>query len=713
MGDEAVRFGDLRKPDFGCTSNDVRVANTTVLSVTDEDGNTSTDGPFTCTEDSDIQVAILANLTNGASSSRSDIGLWLAQDGIDAESGPCTHFYFEDDGIGTAALPNIDVEVDTCGDLDAKQVASGLQLTDTTTGSSTFTVKCSGTDGKVTVPSCLGWKVPGANELCDADLDSDDPQDIIFGTLPATKSKCRCSDIVLDIDIRNPPLLTKSCHSGDVVDGSVRWTITTSITNNNADSPLTDWSVVDEPLPFDTPLDATNSGPIAAGEMVTFERTVTTPLPSQLAVDGFTDTISLSSASSDFDVVTASANCPSVCNFEALCIVENVTASCEVPPAPTDPTAVATLSPVPCGVPTLITSDEGGRCDGSVARTFTVFDDLDGDGELDEGEMSQVCNQTITVVDNAPTLTVPADQTLECPANFDDIAVVGEASATDDCDATLTPTSNDADQPPCGTTQTKTRTWSVTDTCGHTVSANQVLTETDNTPPTLGTLVDHVQECPANFVTPTPNASDECGSVTVTSVDEDTAFGCGTTKTVTRTWTATDECGNAVSKDQVITEVDNFPPELMVPADLTLECPANFDTDPATATDDCGTIVLSSEDTEDESGCGGTRTVTRVWTASDGCQEVQGTQKLTEKDTMQPVFDCPAATGDIVNICNDSVPPAMSLTATDACQGDIVAEADCCFDGAGVSRTWAATDACGNMAVPCEQQIPFSPTCTE
>ena len=40
MGDEAVRYGDINNPtDFGCTSNDVRVAETEVLDALNANGN--------------------------------------------------------------------------------------------------------------------------------------------------------------------------------------------------------------------------------------------------------------------------------------------------------------------------------------------------------------------------------------------------------------------------------------------------------------------------------------------------------------------------------------------------------------------------------------------------------------------------------------------------------------------------------------------------
>ena len=47
---------------------------------------------------------------------------------------------------------------------------------------------------------------------------------------------------------------------------------------------------------------------------------------------------------------------------------------------------------------------------------------------------------------------------------------------------------------------------------------------------------------------------------------------------IARTWTATDECGNRTSAVQTITLRDTTPPNLRLPPNLTLECPAETST---------------------------------------------------------------------------------------------------------------------------------------
>ena len=50
--------------------------------------------------------------------------------------------------------------------------------------------------------------------------------------------------------------------------------------------------------------------------------------------------------------------------------------------------------------------------------------------------------------------------------------------------------------------------------------------------------------------------------------------GCEDEYTLTRTWTAEDNCGNTSSCSQVITVEDNTAPVITCPVDETVECDA-------------------------------------------------------------------------------------------------------------------------------------------
>ena len=73
------------------------------------------------------------------------------------------------------------------------------------------------------------------------------------------------------------------------------------------------------------------------------------------------------------------------------------------------------------------------------------------------------------------------------------------------------------------------------------------------------------------------------------TVEEEETGACAGDYVITRTFTATDDCGNATSATQTITIVDTTAPEFTsVPSDYTAECSDEHPMDDATATDNCG-----------------------------------------------------------------------------------------------------------------------------
>ena len=131
----------------------------------------------------------------------------------------------------------------------------------------------------------------------------------------------------------------------------------------------------------------------------------------------------------------------------------------------------------------------------------------------------------------------------------------------------------------CGTTGIVTRTWTLSDGCGNSSSADQTITIQDTGFPTFTLPADVTIECsddPTNLGL-TGNLSaimDNCDMNPMASFSDVEDFsGCGGyTGTITRTWTVADACGNSTSQDQNITVQDITPPTFTVPADITIEC---------------------------------------------------------------------------------------------------------------------------------------------
>ncbi len=172
---------------------------------------------------------------------------------------------------------------------------------------------------------------------------------------------------------------------------------------------------------------------------------------------------------------------------------------------------------------------------------------------------------TVTVVDaTPPTITCPAGVTLECPADISPTNT-GSATATDNC-GVVSITSSDSSVADCGNTETITRTWTATDTSGNTASCVQTITVVDTTPPVLSDKPDaDTVECDAVPAMPDITATDNCdGDLSVTATEVRTDGDCANSYTLTRTWSATDSCGNSDSYTQKIMVVDTKAPHNVV-----------------------------------------------------------------------------------------------------------------------------------------------------
>ena len=107
-----------------------------------------------------------------------------------------------------------------------------------------------------------------------------------------------------------------------------------------------------------------------------------------------------------------------------------------------------------------------------------------------------------------------------------------------------------------------TRTWTATDDSGNVSTGVQIIEVEDTTDPYLSQPADVWVAYPVNTDPSTmgfADVADECGDVGIDSSDEIISFepGSGYVEIITRTWTATDECGNSISKPQIITVMED------------------------------------------------------------------------------------------------------------------------------------------------------------
>jgi hypothetical protein len=186
--------------------------------------------------------------------------------------------------------------------------------------------------------------------------------------------------------------------------------------------------------------------------------------------------------------------------------------------------------------------------------------------------------------------------------------------------------------------------------------------------------------------------------------------GNSCSKTITRSWDATDACGNhSATRTQVVTVVDTQAPTIgSAGGNATIECTATPSFTVPTASDACNgaTVHLLGEVT---GGNACAKTITRSWDATDACGNHSATraQTITVVDTQAPTIGNPGANATIQ--C-PATPTFTPPTASDACSGATVNQvSDVTVTGSGGSftetRSWNATDACGNHSATVSQTI--------
>jgi hypothetical protein len=231
----------------------------------------------------------------------------------------------------------------------------------------------------------------------------------------------------------------------------------------------------------------------------------------------------------------------------------------------------------------MLTVDTSPGCSVACSVSLTVTDDVGG---------TDTATATVNISDlDAPVITPPADVTIECDESTDP-SNTGYATATDTCDADPAVTHSDAITPgDCPQEYLIERAWTATDSCGNSAGHVQTITVVDTAPPTITPPADVTVECdestaPAN--TGYATATDGCdANPAVTHSDAITPGDCPQEHVITRTWTATDSCGNSASHVQTITVADTTRPVIRCNAPATItppDAPISFT---ATATDNC------------------------------------------------------------------------------------------------------------------------------
>jgi hypothetical protein len=241
------------------------------------------------------------------------------------------------------------------------------------------------------------------------------------------------------------------------------------------------------------------------------------------------------------------------------------------------------------------------------------------------------------------------------------------------------------------------------DGCGNQTIAEQTIEVHDTIAPVFTNCPEsYTTECSLDSIPVAAGiqAVDNCsGDAQVAYLGEVTQ-GDACSTTLTRTWSATDLCGNRAECVQVITIIDTTAPIMsnLPDNDVNVEC----DEVPAAAavvlTDNCDsnpTLVYNEE--RFDGSCPSNYTLIRTWSGYDQCQnEAQVfTQTIHVQDTEGPVFD---AYEFYAHIECDQIPDTIS--ASDNCGSARVEVLEEVHQSGGclgvLYRVYRATDECGN-----------------
>ncbi len=384
-------------------------------------------------------------------------------------------------------------------------------------------------------------------------------------------------------------------------------------------------------------------------------------------------------------------------------------------------------------------------------QTLVIFHVMDDAHDV-------TCTATLTLIDDQdPQFTFcPPAVTVECSDPNRSIADLGNATATDNCAATVTITHSDVvDLTQCNNTGTIVRTFTADDGHGNTISTcSQVITVEDATNPVITGFNDPTEYCSfvnvprfdyAAFLAAGGTASDNCGLniASFTFISQNIIGNCNPNPSIIEKYAIYDNCGNGDTATVTFIINDSQDPVWTnnpAIADVTINCEddnTSVGTGVPAWTDNCASNIAESQTSTGYSAnpanCGHyTYTIFRTFTVTDICgNTISHTQTINVEDVTDPVISCTSnipgnAVDTDVDKCEATIGSGLlTASATDNCatanlsysyvvtdnnNGGQVVGGGLGSDAAGVyykgsyTITFTATDPCGNSA-SCSLQL--------
>ncbi|PWU20576.1 MAG: hypothetical protein C5B50_03685 [Verrucomicrobia bacterium] len=229
---------------------------------------------------------------------------------------------------------------------------------------------------------------------------------------------------------------------------------------------------------------------------------------------------------------------------------------CGTPWSFTPPTAYDACCGTNVTISVLSTVTNGHPCNLLVTRTWTITDCCGN---------STNCSQSIQIGGGGLTLTCASNKTVECGTEwtFDPPNASAPCCGTNFSVLVLNTVTNPG---PTGTIcgETITRTWQAVDCCQDTLTCSQTVTVQDTRPPVLTCVSNKTVACGTQWTFDRPTAYDACcgTNVTIIVLSTVTNYNSGSlcSPTITRTWQATDCCGNSITCSQSVSVQPCVPP---------------------------------------------------------------------------------------------------------------------------------------------------------
>lgn len=319
---------------------------------------------------------------------------------------------------------------------------------------------------------------------------------------------------------------------------------------------------------------------------------------------------------------------------------------------------------------------------------------------------------TTITVDVPPTASNPATINVQCIGDVPapDVTVVTDEADDFTANPTVTYVGDVSNGQTCP--ETITRTYRVEDVCGNFIEVQQLIIVQDtqgpvmDAPPAAATV-----QCVGDIPPPTMlGYTDNCDAPGTVQSTDGPLVGGGCGGTVTRTWTATDACGNVSAPvTQIFTVMDNIAPTASSPSGMNVECVSDIPLPDGSVVpgvaDNCSAAptVTHAGDVSDGLSC--PETITRTYVVTDDCGNTTTVDQIFVVNDVTPptasnpipasyplITDVPAgnlSTGVVYDEADNCTAAPIVTWVSDVSDNDICA-------GETITRTFSVMDNCGN-----------------